>query len=97
MKATFPPYDDPDPWVWCREIGNGAGGYLRQSECERWRGGPWLPKRVCDLFRSIRGVTPEEMDARTRSVDTSAPDVDSDDTVRARRDAVMGEGCFPGG
>jgi hypothetical protein len=86
MKAHFPPFDDPDPWVWCREIGNGSGGYLRQSECEQWRGGPWLPKRVCDLFRAIRGVTPEEMDARTQG-----------DTVRARREAVLGDNCFPGG
>lgn len=96
MKATLPPYDDPDPWVWCREVNNGSGGYLRQSECEQWRGGPWLPKRVCDLFRSIRGVTPEEMDARTRIVRKTPTFPDSGDTVRDRI-ADIREGKFPGG
>lgn len=88
MIANLPPYDDPDPWVWCREINDGAGGYLRQSECEQWRGGPWLPKRVCDLFRSIRGVTPEEFDKRTQMT--------GGDTVRSRI-ADIREGKFPGG
>ena len=64
MKAHLPPWDDEE-YVFCRDINGGAGGYLPERDCEQWRG-RWQPKQVCVLFWSIRGLTPEEMDARTR-------------------------------
>ena len=64
MRAGFPPFEDDDPYQWCRWINGGAGGYLRKSQMEQWFGGQWFPREVCDLFRSTRGLTPAEMDAR---------------------------------
>lgn len=83
MRASLPPYDDPDPWVWVRDACGGSGAYFRRSRCEEWHDGRWVLKEVARINRAERGITPDELDARTG------------DTTRDRREAVR-EDAWPG-
>lgn len=104
MRAYLPPYAEDDPFVWVKDACDGAGAYFRRSRCVLWHDGGYVLREVAAANRAARGITPEEMDARTRS-GTSAPPAaagapnltERDDTVRARRDAVVEAGCWPGG
>lgn len=102
MRAHLPPYAEDDPFVWVKDACNGAGAYFRQSRCVRWPDGRWMLKEAAEA-NAARGVSPAEMDARTRS-GTSAPksphprpECPARDDVRSRRSAVIGDDCYPGG